>query len=273
MLKLQGTNYDSMKLFRLLLLISPLYFFSCKTQQKTPYYLEKTYDTSGKGSAVTYPELRIQKGDLLSIQIYSLSTKPEIDQLYNLPVYTATGGSVQAAPAGYLVGSDGNIEHHRLGTIHAEGMTKQELAAEVKKRLTQPVELLANPTVSVRYLNFHVTVLGQVGHEGQINVPGERITILEAVGLAGGISDYGRKDQVKVLREINGKRETGVVNLSSDSLFMSPFYTLMQNDVVMISPTAMRMKEADQQRTYQKISMGLTLVAAAATLANIFIRN
>lgn len=263
-----------MKFIRILFLLTlPVYFFSCKTQQKTPYYLERMYDTTGKGSEVKVPELRIQKGDLLSIQVYSLSTKPEIDQLYNLPSSPAGTGAVQGTPAGYLVGNDGNIEHHRLGTIHAEGMTKQELAAEVKKRLTQPVELLTNPTVIIRYLNFHVTVLGQVGREGQINVPGERLTILEAVGLAGGITDYGKKDQVKVLRELNGKRETGIVNLSSDSLFMSPYYTLMQNDVVMVSPTAQRMKESDQQRAYQKISMGLTLVAAAATLANIFIRN
>lgn len=263
-----------MKFIRILLLFSlPFYFLSCKTQQKAPYYLERVSDTTGKGSEVKVPDLRIQKGDLLSIQIYSLSTKPEIDQLYNLPSTPGAAGATTGTPAGYLVGTDGNIEHHRLGTFHAEGMTKQELAAEVKKRLTSPVELLTNPTVIIRYLNFHVTVLGQVGREGQINVPGERITILEAVGLAGGITDYGKKDQVKVLREINGKRETGIVNLASDSLFMSPYYTLMQNDVVMVSPTAQRMKESDQQRAYQKISMGLTLVAAAATLANIFIRN
>ncbi|MCX6319821.1 MAG: polysaccharide biosynthesis/export family protein [Bacteroidetes bacterium] len=260
-----------MKFFRILLLTLPIYLFSCKTQQKVPYYLERITDTTGKGSEVKFEELRIQKGDLLSIQVYSLSTKPEVDMLYNLPATAGAAG--QGMPAGYLVGSDGNIDHHRLGTIHAEGMTKQELAAEVRKRLTQPVELLANPTVIVRYLNFHVTVLGQVGHEGQISVPGERLTILEAVGLAGGITDYGRKDQVKVLREVNGKRETGIVNLSSDSLFISPYYTLMQNDVVMVSPTSQRMKEADQQRVFQKISFGLTLVAAAATLANIFIRN
>lgn len=263
-----------MKFIRILLLFSlPFYFFSCKTQQKTPYYLERVSDTTGKGTEVKMPELRIQKGDLLSIQIYSLSTRPEIDQLYNLPNAQGAAVVAQGTPAGYLVGNDGNIEHHRLGTFPAAGMTKQELAAEVKKRLTSPVELLSNPTVIIRYLNFHVTVLGQVGREGQINVPGERLTILEAVGLAGGINDYGKKDQVKVLREINGKRETGIINLASDSLFMSPYYTLMQNDVVMVSPTAQRMKESDQQRAYQKISMGLTLVAAAATLANIFIRN
>jgi len=174
---------------------------------------------------------------------------------------------------GYLVDNNGNIEHHRLGSLHAEGLTKNELAVEIKKRLTQPVELLANPTVIIRYLNFKVTVLGQVGREGPVSVPGERLTILEAVGLAGGITDYGKKEKVRVLREIDGKREMGIIDLSSDSLFISPYYTLMQNDVVMVEPTKQRMKEADQQRSFQKISMGLTIVAAAATLTSIFIRN
>lgn len=261
-----------MKFIRILLLLSlPFYFFSCKTMQPLPNYLDKLNDTTGKG-ALVIPELRIQKGDLLSVQINSLSTKPEIDLLYNLPV-ASVGVAVSSAMPGYLVDNDGNIEHHRLGSIHAEGMTKQQLAVEIKKRLTQPVELLANPTVIIRYLNFKVTVLGQVGREGPVTVPGERLTILEAVGLAGGITEYGKKDKVKVLREIDGKREIGIINLSSDSLFISPYYTLMQNDVVMVEPTKQRMKEADQQRSFQKISMGLTIVAAAATLTSIFIRN
>jgi polysaccharide biosynthesis/export protein len=265
-----------MKFIRILLLFSlPLYFFSCKTQQKIPYYLENLTDTTGKGSVVQIPELRIQKGDMLSIQIYSLATKPEVDAIYNMPLLQAASATSTsgASTTGYLVDNFGNIEHHRLGTFHAEGMTKHELAAEFKKRLTQPVELLASPSVIIRYLNFRVTVLGQVGKEGSVTVPGERLTILEAVGLAGGITDYGKKDKVTVLREIGGKRETGIVNLSSDSLFTSPYYNLMQNDVVMVEPTKQRMKDSDQQRIYQKISIGLTLVAAAATLANVFIRN
>ena len=262
-----------MKFIRILLLVSlPFYFFSCNTQQKIPYYLQNVNDSTGKG-AVVIPELRIQKGDMLSIQVYSLSTNSESDQLYNLPGGTGASGTGQATSSGgYLVDNSGNIEHHRLGIIHAEGLTKHELATEVKKRLTEPVELLTNPTVIIRYLNFRVTVLGQVGKEGPVSVPGERLTILEAVGLAGGISDYGKKNNVRILREINGQRETGVIDLSSKNIFESPYYHLMQNDVVLVEPTKQRLSEAEQARVFQKISMGLTLVAAAATLANIFIK-
>jgi len=259
-----------MKFIRILLIVSlPFYFFSCKTQQKIPYYLENVSDSTSKG-AVVIPELRIQKNDQLSIQIFSLSTDPKANDIYNQPA-AGTVGQGQAA-TGYLVDLNGNIEHHRLGIIHAEGLTKQELATEVKKRLTEPVELLNSPTVIIRYLNFHITVLGMVGKEGPVIVPGERLTIFEAVGLAGGISDYGKKNSVRVLREINGQRETGVIDLSSKNIFESPYYHLMQNDIVLVEPTKQRMNEAEQARVFQKISMGLTLVAAAATLANIFIK-
>ncbi|MEQ1675580.1 MAG: polysaccharide biosynthesis/export family protein [Chitinophagaceae bacterium] len=254
-----------MKFLRILLLVFPLYFFSCKPQQQLPYYLEKVNDTTGKGE-VKIQELKIQKQDLLSIQIYSLSTKPDVsDVIFNQPI-------VNTAPPGYLVDNSGNIEHHRLGVIHAEGLTKQELAAEIKKRLTIPVELLAEPTVQIRFMNFKVTILGQVGKEGVIPVPGERITILEAIGLAGGITDYGKKNTVRVLREIDGKRETGEIDLTSKDIFESPYYTLLQNDVVLVQPTKEKMKEADQARITQKISFALTLVTVAATLGNIFIK-
>ena len=133
-------------------------------------------DSSGK-EAIKIPELRIQKGDLLTIQIYSLAsiTKPEADQYYNLPIqYTGLGSTLgqTASAGGFLVDMDGNIEHFRLGVIHAEGLTKQQLTNEIKKRLTQPVELLINPTVIIRLLNYQVTVMGEVAKPGTISVPG-----------------------------------------------------------------------------------------------------
>src|SRR5689334_3223988 len=246
-----------MRPIRLLLLIAfPFYMISCGTQKKAPYYLENVKDTTGK-EPVKAPDLRVQKNDLLSIQVYSASTKPELsDALYNLPCNSSAAG--QSSVCGFLVDANGDIEYPRLGIIHAEGMTKQELAAEVKKRLTQPVELLKDPSVIIRFLNYKVTVLGQVAHEGEVKVLSERITILEALGLAGGITDYGKKDAVKVLRETNGKREVGYVDLSSDSLFVSPYYNLMQNDVVTVEPTKQKRKQVDQSLVAQRITFALS---------------
>ena len=256
-----------MRSFRYLFLVLPFYFFSCKPVQQMPYYLDKVNDSTGKGE-VKVPELRIQKNDLLSIQISSLSTKPEAsDAIYN---QVSAAGSTSA---GYLVDVQGNIEHHRLGVIHAEGLTKQELAVEIKKRLTVPVELLKDPTVVIRFMNFKVTVLGQVGQQGPVTVPSERLTVLEAIGLAGGITDYGKKDKVKVVREINGQRETGIIDLSSKDIFDSPYYNLVQNDLLIVGETNEKMKDAQQAKIMQRITFAFTVVTVAATLTNIFIRN
>lgn len=256
-----------MKFTRLLLLIIlPMYFFSCTPLQKIPNYLENVNDSTEKG-AVKVADLKIQRNDLLSIQIFSLSTKPELsDAMYNQP---SVGGVVP----GYLVDNSGNIEHHRLGVIHAEGLTKNELSSAIKKKLKEPVEVLSDPTVIIRFLNLKVTVLGQVGHEGPITVPGERLTILEAVGLAGGITDYGKKNTVKIIREVSGQREIAILDLTSKDIFESPYYNLVQNDMIIVESTQQKIKEAEQMRTMQKISFGLTLVTVAATLSNIFIRN
>lgn len=253
-----------MKFLRIVFALTiPVFLISCGTQKKMPaYYLDKASDTTKK-SEVRIPELKIQKNDILSIQVYSASTVAEIDALYNLP-------TVAGATPGFLVDLRGNIDYPRLGTIHAEGLTKQELAEEIKKRLTTPVELLRNPTVLIRFQNLKINVLGEVGKQGPVTVPGESVTILDAIGLAGGINNYGKKDNVKVVRETDGKREIGYVDLSSDSLFFSPYYHLVQNDVLIVSPTRQRMRDEDVARTAQKVSFALTLVTVAATLYGIF---
>lgn len=229
-------------------------------------YLEKLSDTSGTGT-IKSPELIIQKNDLLQIFIISQATTPEAENIYNQP---ATGAN---STPGYLVDNNGDILHHRLGLIHAEGLTKTQLAAEIRKRLLQPVELLREPTVVVRLSNFKVTVLGQVGREGVLPVAGEKITVLEAVGLAGGITDYGKKSSLKIIRESNGKRETAVLDLTSKDIFDSPYYYLVQNDVLIVEATNQKLKDSEQARLMQKVSFAFTIVTVAATLANIFIKN
>jgi polysaccharide biosynthesis/export protein len=258
-----------MKLIRtVLLLVFPFYLISCGTQKRLPDYLEKITDTGDK-KEVVIPELRIQKNDILSIQVYSASTKSEIDELYNLKGASSTPGQGSSA-GGFLVDAKGNIEYPRLGSFHADGLTKDELAALIKKRLTEPVELLRNPTVIIRFQNFKITVLGEVGSQGAQNIPGERVTILEAVGLAGGINDQGMKNAVKIIRETDGKIEIGKIDLSSDSLFISPYYNLKQNDVVLVQPTRNKIKKEEQDRVVQRVSFGLSLITAIALLYNIF---
>jgi polysaccharide export outer membrane protein len=253
------------------LLVLSVFLFSCGTQQKLPGYLENVKDTVGTDD-VKIPEMHIRKNDLLSINVYSLSTLPEkSDLLYNLPCNNAIGGQ-STNVCGFLVDVNGNIEYPRLGTFHVEGLTKLELAAQIKKRLTEPVELLKDPNVIIRFLNFKINVLGEVAHPGVIPVPGERITILEAISLSGDITPYGRKNTVRVIREVNNKREIGTIDLSSKKVFESPYYNLMQNDVVMVEPSKQKSKSTDQALVQQKVSFAISIISSIAVIYSIIRR-
>ncbi|HMK25872.1 MAG TPA: polysaccharide biosynthesis/export family protein [Chitinophagaceae bacterium] len=250
------------------LLILSVYFVSCTPQQKLPGYLENIIDTSGK-EEVKIPELHIQKNDLLSIQVYSLSTLPEkSDLIYNLPCNGASGGSSASSVCGFMVDVNGNIEYPRLGIFHAEGLTKLELAEQIKKKLTEPIVLLASPNVIIRFLNFKVTVLGEVAHPQTIPVPGERITILEAIGLSGDITPSGRKNSVKVIREVNNKREIGMIDLSKKP-FESPYYNLMQNDVVIVEPSEQKAKQTDMALVQQRVGFAISIISSIAVIYSI----
>ncbi|MBS1920183.1 MAG: polysaccharide biosynthesis/export family protein [Bacteroidetes bacterium] len=270
-----------MKLIRLFVLFTfSAIMISCAVRQKTPTYLENVGDTSSLINT-PFPELHIQKNDLLSIQVYSASTMPQIsDTYYNLLAMNSSGatgsagqssaGATSGNSSGFLVDVNGDIEYPRLGTLHVEGLSKIQLADLIKKKINEKDTVLINPSVIIRFLNYKVNVLGQVGHEGEVNVSGERLTILEAIGLAGGITDYGKKNDVKVVREINGKIEIGTIDLSSKNLFDSPYYNLMQNDLVIVYPTKQKSKMVDQTIVTQRISLALSIITASAFLYNIF---
>lgn len=260
-----------MKRITIPVLIISMFIFSCRTTKPSGNYLENYKDTTGK-SIVQLPELKIQKGDLLGIQVYSISTEPKVYELYNLPCAVASAaGAVNTC--GYLVDVQGNIVHPRLGVIHAAGLTKAELAAEIKKRLTTPKELLTDPTVIVNFLNYKITVLGEVAQPGTLSIPGERVTILEAIGLAGDITEFGKKTDIKIVRESDGMRTVGTIDLTSDKLFESPYFNLAQNDVVMVDPKKQKTKKTEQDVTIARIGFIISLITSASLIYNSFRRN
>jgi len=264
-----------MRLFRIpVLVLLVVYLASCGTSKKIP--INYIQDSAALNANVIVPEIRIQKSDLLSIQVYSSSLDPATDAPYNLPggpsgsssSVSSGGGS---SSTGFLVDENGNLEYPRFGTIHAEGMTKAQLADTIKKKLTEPVKLLDNPSVIIRFLNFKVTVLGEVNKPGPITIPTGHITVLEALGLAGDIPLTGKKTTVRVLREIDGKREVAMLDLTSKEIFSSPYYNLLQNDVVMVEPTKNRVKQSDTQ-TLQRITTVLGIITSLTLIYNIVTR-
>ena len=228
-------------------------------------YLENVTDTTIVTN-VEVIEPVIQKNDLLQIQVYSASVDPRVDAPYNLPMQSSgtTGGG-----GGFLVDANGNIEYPRVGTIQVEGLTKQQLADVIKSRLAGQ---LTDPVVIVRFQNYKVTILGEVSSQGSFSVPTEKLTILEAIGLAGGVSEFGKKEGIKVLRESNGKREVGIIDITSEDIFESPYYQLSQNDVVIVEPSNLKYKREQKQETTQRIAFSLSIITSILFIYNTFTR-
>jgi polysaccharide export outer membrane protein len=118
-------------------------------------------------------------------------------------------------------------------------------------------------------LNFKIIVLGEVGHPGTLNVPGERITIWEAIGLAGDITEDGKRNSVRVIREVNNKREIGMIDLSSKNLFESPYFNLMQNDVILVEPSKQKKKASDMAVVQQRVGFAISIISAIAVIYSI----
>lgn len=255
-------NIAFMKFLSILLLplAAAIFFSSCKTQ-KAFGYLEDFTDTSGK-MQVTYPEPLIQKNDVLSILVFS----DAIDQGKTDQMFNVGNSGTSSATAGYLVDQDGNIQFPRLGKIKAQGLTKPQLSEEISKRLASQ---LSNPSIVIRLINFKVTMLGEVSRPGPITLPSEKVTILEAIGLAGDVNIYGKKDDVVVLREVDGAVEHGKIDLSSKKLFESPYYFLRQNDVVLVNPNKNKARLSDQVFN-QRLGIAFSIINTIALLYNVF---
>ncbi len=245
---------------------------ACTIQRQIPFYLQNAPDSTIISQSVPVAELKIQPNDLITIEISSKSTQPgKSDQLYNQQMGGGAAGGT-ANTFGYLVDKDGYIEHHQLGRIQAGGLTRNELSEVVRRKLVSPVELLTDPTVKVRFMNFRVNVLGVGGVGQSLSVNTERLTILEAVAQMGGIPDGGRRDNIRVIREQDGKRTVGYVDLTQADFYNSEYYYLRQNDVLLIEPTAMRYREMEQNRINQRVGFAFTLLTAAIAIASLVIK-
>ena len=188
----------------------------------------------------------IQKNDILSIYISSLN--PEASAVFNAPNILATStstttGSTQAG--GYLVNKEGNVQLPILGTIKAAGLTKKQLRQDITKSILDK-KLLIDPIVTIRHLNYEVTIIGEVGKPTVINVPNEKISLLKALGIAGDITVFGKKDNVMLIREVEGKRTVTHLDLNSKNFLNSPYYYLEPNDVVYVEPNKQKVINANR---------------------------
>ncbi len=250
---------------------------SCRTT-KPVQYLQGPIDTAAL-SRISLPEPQIRKGDLIGITVYS--DNPDATAIFNQQMNTslsttatsgtATSGAGAQSMPGYLVDDRGNIRFQLLGQLHVEGLTKTALEALLTEKLSG--NYLSNPYFNIRFLNYRFTVLGEVAKQGVYTIPGERISILEALGMAGDIGLYGLKDSIMVVRETGGVRSIGYLDVSKPEVFESPYFYLQQNDVVIVkaSPKKPDVSEQTSSRNLARAATITTiLVSISLLLSRIF---
>ena len=210
-------------------------------------------------------EVIIHKDDLLAILVNSKD--PELALPFNMPVVTYQIGAQTTAQQrllGYLVDQNGDIDFPILGKIHVEGLTRMQVTELIKQKLMSE-DLIKDPIVTVQFLNFKVSVMGEVTRPGTFDISGDRITLLEALSMAGDLTIYGRRDRVAVIREKDGKRRILYHDLRSSDIFQSPCYYLQQNDIVYVEPNKAK---TGQSRINSNKSVGVW-VYAVSVLASI----
>ncbi|MBQ0160295.1 MAG: polysaccharide biosynthesis/export family protein [Bacteroidales bacterium] len=205
----------------------------------------------------------IQANDLLSIYVESETPEATIQFNQETNKIAMMNGTVMnpgnSVVSGYLVNHDGDIIFPVLGKLHVLGLTHNELAAMIEKRLITDGHI-SDPVVTVKLMNFKVSVLGDVTRPGQLVVSGERLTIFEALSMVGDLTIYGQRHNVTVIREENGMRTIGEIDLSSKDIFDSPYYYLHQNDVVYVEPNIRRKQLAERD------PMTMTYISSAISV-------
>ncbi len=218
----------------LLLVLIAIVVTSCVSSSKITY-MQDIYSAKKEGQAKTNYEPKLQADDLLSIIVSA--ENPENALPFNLPTiqsnYNTDGTVAQSAIKTYLINTHGEIDFPVLGKIKLAGLTHTEAHDKLVALVS---DYIKNPGVNLILLNFKVSVLGEVNRPGSIPVRGERITLLEALSIAGDLTIYGKRNNILVIREQNGEKTYQSIDITKSSFIHSPFYYLSQNDVVVVSP-------------------------------------
>ncbi|MFD2146822.1 polysaccharide biosynthesis/export family protein [Mucilaginibacter antarcticus] len=251
---------------------------SCSVYKQVPYFQDLDHKRITQEAVDNYSPLKIQAGDLLGLNVASASPVNEFaPSNARVTGNIETGGSNKAnVPMGqensnnnpvfgYRVNSSGEITVPYVGKVKAAGISTDEFAEKLKPLLTP---YLKDPIPSVRILNFKISVVGDVLRPDVFNIQNERITILEALGLAGDLNITAKRKNVILIREYEGKREYLPVDLTSKKIFSSPYYYLQNNDVIYVEPD--RTKYAPVDRGYRTLTTLLAAISAAGVLVTAY---
>lgn len=261
------------------LCLAVLLLSSCGSVKDIAYFQNKMVD---EPEAIDkHAGIVVQPKDMLSIVVSSRN--PELVTMFNLPVVSYQAGSEVVSGAGqqrlmgYVVDNEGCIDFPVLGTLNVAGMTRWELSQSIKERLISD-GLLTDAVVTVEFMNFKVSVIGEVNNPGTFTIEGDKVTVLQAISLARDLTIFGQRENVTVIRERDGQRTMYEINLCDVSMFDSPAYYLQQNDVVYVQPSEIRARQSTTddkalRMTSIFVSGGSLLVSVASLIIGIIGMN
>lgn len=262
------------KRIHLIPILSILFILTgCQSYKRVPYLQDiRQGETTTSPTATTLYDARIMPKDLLTI-VVSCPEEPELAELYNLTVSTPIANNVnkslttQPVLQQYLVDNAGNIDFPVLGTLHLGGLTKSEAEQSIKEKLSS--QFHQTPIVTVRMVNYKISVIGEVARPGTFNISNEKVNLLEALAMAGDMTIYGLRNNVKLIREdIDGKREIISLNLNDRDILLSPYYYLQQNDILYITPNKTKAKTSDINTS---TTIWFSVVGSLVSLATLII--
>ena len=247
------------KKIAVLLCVASIFFSSCVTKKEIVYFQNaKSFETEVDTDTF---KTKLKIGDIISIYVSTLDQT--VTQPYNLVIATGTGGRM----IDYLIDVEGNIDYPVLGKVKLVGLTVEE-AKELFKKKFEEGQLLKDPVVIIRILNYRVTITGEVRSPGVYTITGERLTILEALGMAGDLTIKGRRDNILVVRNFNGTLTYTRIDLTSKEVFDSPVYYLTQNDYIYVEPNNSSVSSASGD---SRISTIITITSFILTTALIVV--
>ena len=252
---------------------------SCSTVKDIAYFQNKIVN---EPEAIDkHAGIVIQPKDMLSIVVSSRN--PELVAMFNLPIVNYMAGTEmvisgsQQRLLGYVVDNNGLIDFPVLGPIDVAGLTRWELSELIKKKLLDG-GLLTDAVVTVEFMNFKISVIGEVNSPGTFTIQGDKVTVLQAISLARDLTIFGERENVTVIRERDGQRTMYEINLCDVSMFNSPAYYLQQNDVVYVQPSAVKARQSTTddkalRMTSIFVSGGSLLVSLASLIIGIVNMN
>lgn len=249
----------------LFVFISFLYA-SCATKKNVAYF-QDFKDTTARTSVVlpAYTNPVIHPDDILNITIQTLDK--DVNLLFANPTsftQPSSAGALnvagqQVATPGYLVDANGEIELPFTGKIKVQGLTTIQAKEVIRNEVGKTVK---DPLVNLKFANFKITVLGEVARPGTYIMPNEKVTVLDALGLAGDLTIYGRRDNILLMRDsLNSEKNMMHLDLNSKNVISSPYYYLHSNDVVYVEPNKNKVESTDVNRT-----RNITIYASALSV-------